>query len=74
MLDARTAPCPATIRFVHGAKGRVLPARDGGRDFRAFRAAAPLASALPGDGAHALPPPPPRSGRGTADRAARVRA
>ena len=63
----------ATIWFVHGAKGWVFSAPGGGWEFPAFWAIALLALALLGDGAHALAPTP-RLGRGTADRAAPVRA
>ena len=63
----------ATIWFVHGAKGWVFSASGGGWEFPAFWAIALLALALLGDGARALAPTP-RLARGTADRAAQVRA
>ena len=63
----------ATIWFVHGAKGWVFSAPGGGWEFPAFWAIALLALALLGNGAHPLAPTP-RLARGTADRAAPVRA
>lgn len=61
----------ATIWFVHGAKGWLFSAPGGGWEFPAFWAAALLALALLGDGAHALAPTP-RPGRAVGDRATSV--
>ena len=61
----------ATIWFVHGVKGWVFSAPGGGWEFPAFWAAALLALALLGDGAHALAPTP-RPGRTERDRRTQV--